>query len=387
MKKDLFANWSFPTAIRFGAGRLKELPDACQTARITHPLLVTDSGLAGSELVQRALQYCSEAGLPAKVYSNVQGNPTKANVLEGVKVFQAGNHDGVIAFGGGSGLDAGKTIAFCSGQTRPLWDFEDREDWWKRADANRIAPSVAICTTAGTGSEVGRASVITDPRDQTKKIIFHPLMLPRVAILDPELTLELPPHITAVTGMDAFAHNLEAYCSPTYHPMAEGIALEGIRLVHQWLQVAVREGNNLEARAHMMAASSMGAVAFQKGLGAIHSLSHPCGGILNTHHGLTNAVVMPYVLAFNRPAIEEKITRLTRYLGFQHPGFEPFLDWILDLRQELKIPHTLADLGMKVEHIERFSKMALVDPPSATNPIPLNANNLARLYRNAIGGH
>ncbi len=339
------ANWNFPTKIRFGAGRIDELPDACAAAGITRPLLVTDPGLVRLPITSHALGLLEAAGLRAAVFSEVQPNPTEANVTAGLAVLRDGGHDGVIAFGGGSALDCGKVVAFMKGQTRPMWDFEDIGDWWTRADPKGIAPVVAVPTTAGTGSEVGRAGVITNLATHTKKVIFHPGMMPREVILDPELTVGLPPALTAGTGMDALAHCLEAYASPFYHPMAEGIAVEGIRLCKEYLPRAYRDGTDLEARANMLSAAAMGATAFQKGLGAIHALSHPVGALYNTHHGLTNAVFMPYVLDFNREALWDKIDRLSAWLGIED-GFPGFLDFILRLRRDLGIPHTLDRIGV-----------------------------------------
>ncbi len=382
----LIGNWHYPTSIRFGVGRIRELPEACRELGFDRPLLVTDPGLARTPMVRDALDLCTQADVSCTLYAGVQSNPVEANVSAGVEAYRAGAHDGVVAFGGGSALDVGKAIALMVGQVRPIWDFEDREDWYRRADAEAIAPVVAVPTTSGTGSEVGRASVITDHRDHTKKIIFHPRMLPGVVIADPRLTVGLPPHLTAAVGMDALSHNLEAYCSPVFHPLAQGIALEGIRLVKAWLPRACGDGDDLAARACMQVASSMGATAFQKGLGAMHSLSHPCGSMLDTHHGLTNAVVMPYVLEFNRPAIEAKIEALARYLGLAAASFESVLAWVLELREEIGIPHTLAELGVRPEHVEPFAAMAEIDPSAATNPIAVTASNLAELYRRAIEG-
>jgi alcohol dehydrogenase class IV len=299
--------------------------------------------------------------------------------------MKAGNHDGVVAFGGGSALDAGKVIAFMAGQTRPMWDFDDIGDWWTRADPNGIAPIVAVPTTAGTGSEVGRAGVITQEATHTKKVIFHPLMMPKITICDPELTVGMPPHITAGTGLDALAHCLEAYCAPSYHPMAEGIAVEGIRLVKEYLPRAYRDGKDLEARAQMMSAAAMGATAFQKGLGAIHALSHPVGALYDTHHGLTNAVFMPYVLVYNREAVTEKIARLAAYIGLE-PGFEAFLHWVVGLREELKVPHTLEGLKVGPERFEEMSAMAPNDPTAGGNPVPISAESSRRLYEKALAG-
>lgn len=381
----LRANWNYPTSIRCGPGRIAELPDACRAAGISRPLLVTDPGLAGLPMIAQAVERLQAAGLSVSVFSDVQGNPVGANVDAGVAAYRAGGHDGVIAWGGGSALDTGKAVALMVGQTRPIWDFEDIGDWWTRANAAAIAPVVAVPTTAGTGSETGRASVITDEKADRKVIIFHPAMMPKVVIEDPALTVGLPPHLTAATGMDALAHNLEAYCAPGFHPMADGIAAEGVRLIKEWLPVAVKDGSNLAARAHMMVAASMGSTAFQKGLGAIHSLSHPCGSVFHTHHGLTNAVVMPYVLVHNRPAIEEKLQRLGRYIGLDG-SFDGFLQWVLDLRREIGIPHTLAELNVDPASVDRLAEMAAADPSAGSNPLPVGVAEHARLYRAAISG-
>ena len=382
----LRGNWSYPTKIRFGVGRIAELPAACKELGFKRPLFVTDPGLANLPMVQNAIANLKAAGLPTALYSDIRSNPVAKNVEDGIKVFRDGKHDGVIAFGGGSALDAAKTIAFMAGQKRPMWDFEDIGDNYLRADIAGIVPSIAIPTTSGTGSEVGRASVVTNEETHTKKIIFHPLMLPSIVIEDPELTVGLPPKITAATGMDALAHCLEAYCAPGYHPMADGIAIEGVRLVKNWLPVAVKDGKNLAARANMMVAASMGATAFQKGLGAIHSLSHPVGAIYDTHHGLTNAVVMPYVLEFNRQAIEEKMTRLAAYIGLPNPGFKSVMDWVLALRKEIGIPHTLKDIGVGMEKLDLLSEMAAVDPTVGTNPIPIGVPELKKMFVASIEG-
>jgi len=383
---DLKGNWNYPTAIRFGVGRIKELPDACKALGMKSPLLVTDPALAKLPMIVDAVKSCVDAGLGCGVYSNLQGNPVEENVTGGVAAYRAGKHDGVIAFGGGSALDTGKAIALMVGQKRPLWDFEDREDWFTRVDVAGMAPVVAVPTTAGTGSEVGRASVITDTSTHTKKIIFHPKMLPSIVIEDPQLTVGLPPHVTAATGMDALSHCLEAYCAPFYHPMAEGIAIEGMRLIKEWLPVAVKDGRNVEARSHMLIASSMGATAFQKGLGAMHSLSHPCGAHLGTHHGLTNAVVMPYVLNWNRSAIEAKMERLGAYLALEDHSFTGVLDWVLSLRESIGIPNTLADIGVGEEHASLLAPEAFADPSTGGNPLPMTAQDFEKLYRVCIAG-
>lgn len=379
-------NWGFPTNIRFGVGRIEELPVACRELGIERPLVVTDKGLAALPMIADAVGALGDAGLAAALFSDVQGNPIEANVNAGLDAYREGGHDGIVAFGGGSAMDVGKCIALMVGQTRPIWDFEDREDWWTRADADGIAPVIAVPTTSGTGSEVGRAGVITNLDDHTKRIIFHPKMLPAIVIEDPRVTAGLPAHLTAAVGMDALSHNMEAYCSPLFHPMAEGVALEGMRLIKEWLPAACADGGDLEARGNMQVASSMGATAFQKGLGAMHSLSHPCGSLLDTHHGLTNGVVMPYVLAFNADAIEEKMTALARYLDLPDPSGRSVQNWVLALRAEIGIQHTLAELGVTEDLVPRLAKMAVDDPTAPTNPVKLTVANLETLYSNAING-
>ena len=379
------ANWSYPTAIRFGAGRIAELADACRTAGIERPLLVTDAGLAKFPITARTMSLLKEAGLPAAMFADVQPNPVESNIEAGVAAFRSGGHDGVVAFGGGSGLDTGKVIAFMAEQSRPLWDFEDIGDWWTRANPAGILPTIAVPTTAGTGSEVGRAGVITQESTHTKKVIFHPKMMPRVVICDPELTVGMPPFITAGTGMDALAHCLEAYCASSYHPMAEGIAVEGMRLVFTNLPKAVANGSDLEARAHMMSAAAMGAAAFQKGLGAIHALSHPVGALYHTHHGMTNGVFMPYVLVFNRSAIEAKIERLAGFLGIAG-GFDDFLDVVLDLRKRTGVPHDLGGLGVDGGKTETIVEMSLVDPTAGGNPVPLAKEGSRKIFEAALKG-
>lgn len=381
----LRANWNFPTAVRFGAGRISDLAEAVIQLGIARPLLVTDPVLARLPMIAAAKAQLDAAGVPCAIFSDIQPNPVASNIDAGLAVLRAGRHDGVIAFGGGSGIDAGKVIAFMAGQTRPMWDFEDVGDWYTRADPNGILPIVAVPTTAGTGAEVGRAGVITDESTHTKKVIFHPKMMPAITICDPELTVGMPPAITVGTGMDAFAHCLEAYCGPFYHPLADGIAVEGMRLVKDNLPRVYRDGSDIEARAHMMSAAAMGATAFQKALGAIHALSHPVGSIHNTHHGMTNAVFMPYVLVFNRPAIEERIGRVAAYLGIAG-GFGGFLDHVLALREELKVPHTLERLGVTNPDIARMARMSPVDPTAGGNPVPLDEAAAARLFENALRG-
>jgi alcohol dehydrogenase class IV len=381
----LVGNWNYPTSVRFGAGRIAELGAAAKTAGMTRPLFVTDPRLARLPPVERAREVLTSEGIAAALFSNVRPNPVAANVEAGLKVLKEGDHDGVIAMGGGSALDAGKVIAFMAGQTRPMWDFEDVGERWRGAQPDGILPIIAVPTTAGTGSEVGRAGVITEETSHTKKVIFHPKMMPTIAICDPELTVGMPPAITAGTGMDALAHCLEAYCGPFYHPLADGIAVEGMRLVKESLVRACNEGGDLEARAHMMSAAAMGATAFQKALGAIHALSHPVGALYDTHHGLTNAVFMPYVLAFNRPAIEDRIARLAGYLGLA-PTFHAFLSWVLALRAEIGIPHTLAALNVDDQRFGPMSRMAVNDPTAGGNPLPLDEATCRQLYANALSG-
>jgi alcohol dehydrogenase class IV len=379
-------NWNYPTKVKFGAGRIAELPDACKELGMKRPLIVTDPGLAALPMIKDAVAACEKAGLGVAVFSDIKSNPNGKNVEDGLNVLRAGKHDGVVAFGGGSALDAGKAIALMAGQKRPIWDFEDVGDNWLRVDPAGVAPIIAVPTTSGTGSEVGRVSVITKEDTHQKKLIFHPKVQPSIVIDDPALTIGLPPKITAATGMDALAHCFEAYCAPGYHPMAEGIALEGMRLIKEWLPIAVRDGKNLEARSHMMAAATMGATAFQKGLGAIHSLSHPVGAVYDTHHGLTNAVVMPYVMQFNRQAIEEKMTRLAAYLGLKNPGYQAVLDWVLALRKEIGIPHTLKDIGVGTDKLDSLSQEAFNDPSTGGNPVPAGVPEMKQMFIASIEG-
>jgi alcohol dehydrogenase len=379
------ANWNYPTAVKFGPGRIAELPEALKTAGIKKPFLVTDAGLAPLPVTQNTLALLKFAGFEPGIFSDVKPNPISANVEAGIAVLRAGGYDGVIAFGGGSGLDAAKVIAFMAGQTRPMWDFEDIGDWWTRADPKGILPIVAVPTTAGTGSEVGRAGVITDETTHTKKVIFHPLMMPKVVIADPELTIGMPRFITIGTGMDALAHCLEAYCAPGYHPLADGIAVEGIRLVFENLAKVAADPNDIEARGHMMSAAAMGATAFQKGLGAIHALSHPVGALYDTHHGMTNAVFMPYVLVVNRSAIEDRIARLAAYLGLA-PSFDAFLAAVLDLRAKLGVPHTLADFKVDGAQRDKIGDMAIVDPTAGGNPVELTRPLALEIFDRSMAG-
>ncbi len=379
----LTGNWSYPTAIRFGAGRIAEIGEACAAAGITRPLLVTDRGLADLPVTQGTLDRMEAAGLGRAMFSDVDPNPTGENVDAGLAVYREGGHDGVIAFGGGSGLDLGKVLAFMAGQTRPIWDFEDIGDWWTRADADAIHPIVAVPTTAGTGSEVGRASVITKADTAEKKIIFHPKILPAVVICDPELTVSMPAAITAGTGMDAFAHCLEAYCSPHYHPMSQGIALEGMRLVKEYLPVAYATGSDIEARAHMMSAAMMGATAFQKGLGAIHALSHPIGAQHHTHHGTTNAVVMQPVLRFNESAVRGRLDAAAAYLGIEG-GYDGFYAFVGELNDTLGIPKSLAAMGVTNPDTDRLLRDALTDPSTGGNPIEMEEANTRKLLEECL---
>lgn len=379
-------NWNYPSNIRVGSGRIGELPEACHSLGADSPLLVTDPTLAEMSMLTTTVAACRTAGLNCNLFSDIQSNPTGVNVERGVEAYRAGNHDGVIAFGGGSALDSGKAIALMVGQQRALWDFEDVGDNWMKANSDGIAKIIAIPTTAGTGSEVGRAAVIIDEAKQLKRIIFHPRMLPNIVILDPELTVGLPAHITAATGMDALSHCLEAWCSPAYHPMADGIALEGIRLVKAFLPTAVANPQNIEARTQMLVASSMGATAFQKGLGAMHALSHSLGALFNAHHGLLNAILMPYVLKANQAAIDKRVVRLNRYLGFDNRDFDGFLAWVLDLRQQLDIPHTLAELDIDEQQKDEIGAMAERDPCAAGNPIAFSAEDYSVILANAVTG-
>ena len=381
------SNWNYPTTVWVGNNRIIEINSACKNLKIKNPLFVTDKDLVGLDFVKNIIKIIEKEFKNLNIFSNFSGNPNGENVDEGVKEFKKNNCDGVIAFGGGSGLDVGKAIAFMSGQTRPIWDFEDIGDYWKRANNDNIAPIIAVPTTAGTGSETGRASAIINNETGVKKIIFHPKFLPSIVILDPVLTLDLSPRLTAATGMDALAHNLEAFCAPGFHPMADGIAIEGIRLTKKSLMTAVKDGKNLEARSDMLAAASMGSTAFQKGLGAIHSLSHPVNAQFNLHHGLSNAIFMPYVLTYNKKFIEKRIVSICDFLGLKK-DFKSFLDWILELRKELNIPHALSEVISEDKFdLEMLSKMALEDPSTATNPRLLNLEDMKKLYDHSMKGN
>jgi len=378
-------NLNYPTAIKFGAGRVGELADHCRAIGIARPLFVTDPGLVAMPMVQAIVEDVKRAGLGIAVFADVRPNPVEANVVAGVKAFRAGDHDGVVAFGGGSGLDVGKLVALMHGQQLSVFDLEDVDDWWTRADATKISPIIAVPTTAGTGSEVGRAGVVTHPVTHEKKIIFHPAIMPKVAILDPALTVGLPAKLTAATGMDAMAHVVEAYCAPFYHPLAAGVALEGLRLIKENLARAVKKGTDLDARGHMLMASTMGATAFQRGLGAIHALSHPFGGLYDAHHGTLNGIIMPYVVKANRRKIARDIERAAAYLGIKG-GFDGFLRWILALRKEIGIPHTLAEIGIDTSRLDEVAAMAIRDPSAGGNPIAFTEKQYKSLARKCVIG-
>jgi len=383
---NLSANWNYPNSILAGFGRINELAEACKNLKIRAPLLITDPGLVVLPMIDEAVAHCNKSGLRCGLFSKIQGNPTGQNVEDGVAAYKKGEHDGVIAFGGGSALDTAKAVALMVGQHGPLWDFEDVGDNWTRVNEAGVAPIVAVPTTAGTGSEVGRASVITDVDNQVKRIIFHPLMLPTVVILDPKLTLGLPAHITAATGMDALSHNLEALCSPFYHPMAEGIAIEGIRLVKEYLPRVVANGQDIEARTQMLVASSMGATAFQKGLGAMHAIAHSLGAVYGAHHGLLNAILMPYVLKANRREIEERIERLSRYLNLADSSFEGFMNWVLEMRKKLEIPHSLSLINIDEKEAILIGEMSAIDPSAGGNPIEFSQEKYSQIFIAAVKG-
>jgi len=382
----LSGNWNYPTLIQFGAGRIQELAIACQGLGMQAPLFITDRGLSEMPLLWTEVEACQKAGLRAAVFSDIKPNPVGQNITEGVAVYKQGQHDGIIAFGGGSALDAGKAIALMVGQDRPLWDFVDEGDNWTRVNVDGMAPVIAVPTTSGTGAEVGRASVITNEDCHSKKIIFHANMMPGLVIADPALTVGLPPHLTAATGMDALSHLLEAYCAPGYHPMADGIALEGMRLVKEWLPIAYQEPENIEARSHMMVASTMGATAFQKGLGGMHALAHPLGGLYDAHHGLLNAILMPYVLRFNQSKIDERMITLARHLNLKETNFNSALDWVVELRSKLKIPQSLSDIGINDNEADEVAKRAAVDPAAGGNPIEITPENIQPVFIDAVNG-
>jgi len=378
--------WNYPTRIVFGVGAIERLPRLCQSLGMKAPLLVTDAGLRDADITKNTMSQVKDAGLGVAIFSDVKGNPTAANVEAGIAAFKAGSHDGVIAFGGGSGLDAAKTIAFMSKQTLPVWHFDDATPGWKAAVADNLPPVIAVPTTSGTGSEVGRASVISNEETKTKKIIFHPSMMPEVALCDPELTRGLPAHLTAATGFDALVHCFEAFCAPGYHPMADGIALEGLRLGAEHLPRAVADGNDMEARAQMMAVAAMGATAFQKGLGGVHALSHSIGAKYDTHHGLTNAVVMPYVVQANREVIGSQMEQVSRTLDLKGQGFDAVFEWILELRESVGIPHAAKDLGVDLGDAVELGERAITDPTAAGNPVTLTAEQYSEIFTKACEG-
>jgi alcohol dehydrogenase class IV len=392
-------DWGYPNTVWFGNGRIKDLPKACKVLGIKKPLFVTDKDLAKAKMVEETLEINKRAKLPTVIFSDLKGNPLGSQVKKGVEVFKSGNHDGVIAFGGGSSLDVGKSIILQAALNRPLWDFTDEGSFWsennypesmaknKISNPDNLKPFITVPTTAGTGSETSRAAAIINDETKVKKIVFHPRMLPTLTILDPELTVGMPAFLTAATGMDAFAHNLEAYCAPGYHPMADGIALEGMSLIKKWLTVAVNEGENLEARGHMITSSSMGATAFQKGLGAIHSLSHPVNSLFNVHHGLSNGIFMPYVLTFNRSIIENKIAKLSEYLDLKEASFNSFVDWVIELKEQIKIPHKISESAkINDQDIEKMSPMALDDPCTSGNPKKLVLDDMVSMYEHSVQG-
>ena len=385
MNKQYFCSWTYPTAIHVGAGRLAELATHCKASKIERPLLVTDSGLADHVMIARARNFLETAGLPVSVFSDVQGNPVIGNLESGIARFKQGNHDGVIAIGGGSGLDVGKLIALMAHQTIPVWDLEDVGDWWKRANEDVIAPIIAVPTTAGTGSEVGRAAVLTNTAKEEKKIIFHPKMLPSVVIGDPELAAGLPSNLTAGTGMDGFTHSFETFCVNSFHPMADGIALESMRLIKDYLPKACADGQDIEARTMMFAGAMMGGVAFQKGLGMVHSIAHALGALYPVHHGMTNAVLLPYVMEFNRPEIEAKCERVARALSIDG-GYEGLLGWLLAFRAQLKVPHSLAEMGIDKLLAEKIAIKAMSDPTAATNPRPATFHDMQQVFLAAVEG-
>lgn len=379
-------DWNYPTTIKAGPGRIGDLPQHCRAAGMSAPLLVTDPGLSQQPMVLRAIDACRSAGLRIACFDGIKGNPTSGNVADGVAVLREGGHDGVIAFGGGSALDAGKAIALMAHQTGALWDYEDVGTQFERVDVAAMVPVIAVPTTSGTGSEVGRASVITDETAHRKRFIFHPKMLPGLVILDPELTVGLPVHLTAATGMDALSHNLEAYCAPGFHPMASGIALEAMRLISIYLPRAVENGQDLEARYYMLVASAMGATAFQRGLGAMHALAHPLGARYDAHHGLLNAILMPYVLQVNREAIEAPLARLARHLRLNEESSQGVIDWVIDLRRRFGIAHTLAEIDIAVDAAAAVGEEAAADPSAASNPVDLGAARYRALFEDAVHG-
>ncbi len=373
-------NWNYPTAVWFGHGRVADIVAACEQMGMQHPLIVTDEALVQLPIMQDLLMPLKERGISYSLYSDVQPNPTGENVKAGVMVYREHGCDGVVAFGGGSALDAGKTIAFMSGQSLSLWEFEDVGDNWSRANPAGIAQTIAIPTTSGTGSEVGRATVITHSQSHAKKIIFHPEMMPGLVILDPNLTYNLPKHITAWTGIDALVHAIEAYLAPGFHPMADGIAMECIRMIKENLSTAYHAPHDAHARAQMIVAAMMGATAFQKGLGSVHSLAHTLGGLYNMPHGLANSIILPYALRQNSPAIGERMETLCKFLDIPNPSTGSFINYVLNLRKELDIPSTLVEAKISEERVVEIAEIAYADPSTGSNAMPVTVKDFEVLF-------
>jgi alcohol dehydrogenase class IV len=384
--------WNYPTEIFCGAGALDTLAERCLLLGMRNPLLVTDPGMLPLEPLALLKAHLQQADITFAVFSDIASNPSMADVARGVATFNAGKHDSLIALGGGSAMDAAKGISLSAVDPEGLVRFEWSQiiaHYPSLADFPRLGlpKLIALPTTAGTGSELGREAVLTQSEQNIKRVISHPELLPATVILDPVLTRGLPGALTAATGMDALTHHIEAFCSPLYHPMSSGIAVEGIRLIQQHLTDAHVDGQNIVAREGMLVASAMAAVAFQKGLGGVHALAHPLGARYHKHHGLLNAILLPYVLIANQQAISEDITRLARYLELKQPDFAGFLDWVLGLRKQLGIPHSLGEIGLDAEAAVWVGEQALADISSSdTNACVLDAAAYSQIFRNAVEG-
>ena len=379
-------SWTYPTNIHFGCGLSSNLAHYCEEAEFHRPMIITDQKLIENSIITPCIDSLCNSKISFNIFTDFEENPTDKSVMEGLTVFQKNKNDGLVAIGGGSAIDLAKSVAFMDGQSQPIFNFEDRFDWWKKANKEKIRRVIAIPTTAGTGSEVGRAAVIKDTQDLKKKIIFHPQMMPFIAILDAKLTIGMPAHLTAATGVDALVHNLEALCSTRYHPIADGVAIEGLRLIKNNIEKAFQNGNDLNARCAMLVGSTMGAIAFQKGLGGVHALSHPIGSLFNSHHGLTNAVLLPYVIEYNLPEIHEPLSLVSKYLNLNSEKPKAIISWLLKLRDSLQIPHKLSSLGVNSTHIPALTKMALNDQAAATNPRILNETAITSIYKSSING-
>jgi alcohol dehydrogenase class IV len=382
MTFDKIYQYNFPTTIRFGAGSNNELPDYLVKNNLSRPLVVTDTIVAQLPFFKKIVESLKAKNISVEVFSDIHKNPVKSDVYKGTDVFDGTKRDSIIGIGGGAAIDVARAI---------LLRINHREDLFKYDDliggdvfvTNEVPHFITIPTTAGTGSEVGRSAIIADDVTHQKKILFSPKLLAKIIFADPLLTMELPSFITAATGMDALTHNMEAYIAKMPHPLCEGIALEGISLIHQSLETAVNKPD-LESRSKMLIASLMGAIAFQKGLGVVHSLAHPLSSLLDTHHGLANAVNIPYGMEFNIEGFENKFKRIASTLELKEQSGKAVVDYLFELNSKINIPHKLSAIGVKPEHVETLADLAIADFAHPNNPKPVSREDFKQLYLRAL---